>query len=262
MRKSPTPGFGEISRMSLTIYLTATLAFCLLEAHAEPLQAHIQHTETMPSVNPELRPGSKFNLNIRNEIADNRWVKIPAWLAGTWLVDSETTVSRQDCVTGQTSYASTYFKAKSRFTYGYQRDREGGIWHYLGVPYCSATDFPGFTEYHQVSSKEFVENTPQKVSIKTQFAVVRVSKSTRQVIETLQQESITTYTFYNVDQLEMASSTKVFDAQGTARNVACNQAVVSRAEPFMQIDHDGGKDFHELFRQFLLAHNLQKLLSD
>jgi hypothetical protein len=234
----------------------------LAPAHAEPLQARIQHTETMPSVSPELRSGSRFNLNITSEAANNRWVRIPNWLAGTWIVDNETTVSRQDCVTGQTSYASTYFKAKSRFTYGDQCDREGGIWHYLGVPYCSATDFPGFTEYHQVSSKEFVENTPQRVSIKTQFAVVRVSKTTRQVIETLQQESITTYSFANVDQLDMTSSTKVFDELGAARNIACNQAVVGRAEPFTQIDRDGNKDLHQLFRQFLLANNLQKLLPD
>jgi len=262
MRKSPTPGFREISRTAAIIYLLVGLATPLLPAHAEPLQARIQHTETMPSVSPELRSGSKFNLNITAESASNRWVKIPNWLAGTWIVDSEWTVSRQDCVTGQTSNAATYFKAKSRFTYGDQRDREGGIWHYLGVPYCSSTDFPSFTEYHQVSSKDFIENVPQRVSIKTEFAVIRVSKSTRQVIETLQQESITTYSFANVDQLDMTSSTKVFDQLGSARNIAGNQAVVTRAEPFEQIEQDNGKNLHELFRQFLLANNLARLLPD
>jgi len=258
MRKSPTPGFTKISRAAIGIYL---LLFCL-PVGCEPLQLRIEHKEMMPSVSPELRPGSKFNLNITQEAANNIWVKIPAWLAGTWLVNTETTVFRQDCRTGSTSASPTLFTAKSRFTYGKQRDREGGIWHYLGVPYCSSTDFPTFTEYHQVSSKECVANSPNSISLKTQFDVVRVSKSTRKVIETLQQESITTYDFVNVDELAMKSSTKVFDDLGIARNVVRNQAVVSRAEPFAQIDAEDGKNLHELFRQFLLAKNLTSLLPD
>jgi hypothetical protein len=60
----------------------------------------------------------------------------------------------------------------------------------------------------------------------------------------------------------MHSSTKVFDASGNPTNVVGNEATILRMEPYIQINSEGGKDLHELFRQFLIAHRLFDRLPD
>ena len=130
------------------------------------------------------------------------------------------------------------------------------------MPYCSSTDVSNYIEYHQVISKECVEITPSRVSLRTRFTVVRVSKSNRKVISTLQQESLTTYTRLGTDELELESATKVFDDCGIATQLVRNQAAVIRAEPYTAVDSESGHNLRELFREFLISHRLVDLLPD
>ncbi|MGH9551278.1 MAG: hypothetical protein ACRD3W_17980, partial [Terriglobales bacterium] len=227
MRISPTAMWANLAGLTVAFNLFAGSG-----AVAVPLQGSVEHEERLPSVDSALRAGANFDVNLTHEAPSNMWVKIPHWLAGTWLVEEECTVFSQNFLTGQMDSDAHAFRAKSRFTYGTQKDRAGGIWHFIGTPYCSATDFNSFTEYHQVASKQVVENTSSRIMFKTRFTVVRVSRTTRKVTSTYQQESITTYTRASDTELKMTSSTKVFDQNGTATNVVDNEAVVHRAEPF------------------------------
>jgi hypothetical protein len=147
MRISPTPSCALFRTVLFVVFLLAPAAW--LESQAVPLKATINHTEKMPAVDPLLKPGAQFSLSATEEEPQNFWLRIPDWLAGTWQSDNETRVYNEDFRAGKTDSEVVPFKAKSRFTYGQQTDRQGGIWHYLGIPYCSATDFPNYTEYHQ-----------------------------------------------------------------------------------------------------------------
>ncbi|HEY9775438.1 MAG TPA: hypothetical protein V6C81_16850 [Planktothrix sp.] len=260
MRISPTPGRAIFRALASICLLFSPLAE--LQTQAVPLKASIQHTERMPSVDPALKAGAQFNLSATEEEPQNFWVRIPDWLAGTWLVETETRVYHHDYRANTTDNSVMPFKARSRFTYGKQTDRKGGIWHFLGVPYCSATDFPTFTEYHQVASKQCLDGSPTHISMRTHFTVIRVNKTTRKVTETFQQESITTYTRAAPGELKLESSTKVFDAAGAPTHLARNEATVARTEPYTPVDSEAGKNMHELFRQFLIAHRMLDILPD
>lgn len=226
-----------------------------------PLEARIEHTAHMSSVNETMRRGARFNLTV-NETPGNVWIKIPSWLAGTWLVDTETAVYRKDFRTGKVSDQRTPFRARSKFHYGHQRDRTKEIWHYVGIPYTSSTDAATFTEYHQVASKESMKSTANEIALKTQVTVVRVDKITRKITKTFQQESITTYTYVSPQELELRSSTKVFDASGAATNLQQNEAMVKRVETFTPINVQNGKNYKQLFREFLIAEGLERLIPD
>ena len=231
-------------------------------AFAVSLEAHVEHTERLPAVEAAVRPGAVFDLNAVSEPSDNLWVRIPTWLAGTWQVSTETRVYQEDCRTGETSDEHKDFAAKTRFVYGQQKDRLGDIWHYLGTPYSSSTDFPSFTEYHQVASKECTETGVTEIAIKTKATVVRVSKASGKVSKTFQQESITDYSQSSADELRLEASTKVFDSAGNPTAIVKNEAIVTRAEPFVPIDHEGDKDYRELFKQYLASHGRSYLFPE
>jgi len=243
----------------------AGLASCLIwnceNAQAEPLQARIEHTERMPSVEPVLKPGAIFNLSA-DEAADDVWVKVPDWLAGTWSIRRETTVYHQNFRTGDESYARRDFDAHTTFTYAQQRDREGGYWHYLGTPYTSQTELSTFTEYHKVAEKELVESDPTKAVVRTRVTVIRTDKETSKITKVFQQESITRYTRMSSDELQLISSTKVFDDSGNATDEVQNEARVHRLSPYSEIDFVGDKNYKAMFVHFLVTHELANLVPD
>jgi hypothetical protein len=237
---------------------SATLA---PKAPSTPLQAHIEHTVRLPSVSPTLRPGATFNLSAEHT-PNNLWIRIPRWLAGRWSVSLETTVFHEDYLSGRITTPQIEFHAKSRFSYGHQRDSRGDVWHYLGTPYTSTTDVDDYTEFHQVASKNLVESNANTASLKTRVTVVRANKSTLLVVKTFQQESITKYTYISPGELFLQSSTKVFDASGEPTDEVQNEARVHRVAPFIPIESGDGRNYRELFRQFLTAEGLPQLIPD
>lgn len=215
----------------------------------------------MPSVEPLLRPGATFNLTA-DEAAENVWFKVPDWLAGTWSMRREATVYHQDFRTGKVTTDRKEFEAHTSFTYGHQRDREGGFWHYVGTPYTSRTELADFVEYHQVSEKELVQSDEKRAVIRTRVTVIRTDTATNTIVRTFQQESITTYTRLSRDELKLTSSTKVFDDTGQAAAVVENEGVVHRMSPFTETDFASAKNLKELFVHFLLSHQLANLIPD
>lgn len=246
------------------ILVGAAAAFnlCPPAVHAAaPLQGRIEHTERMPSVPPGLQSGTHFD---RPPVinSSNVWVRVPSWLSGTWAINEEHAVYKEDCRTGKVWVGSDPFVARSRFSYGKQTDRLGQVWHYLGTPYSSTTQFADYTELHEVASKTVEELQPDQVAVKTQFTVVRISKTTHEVINTVQQESITVYTRRSDDELLLHGSTKVFDQFGTPVRIEDNEALVHRLSPFRPVNRDSGKNLHEMFREFLIANGLTNLIAD
>lgn len=238
------------------------LTFSVPQAESAPLQGGVSLEEELPAVDPGLKPGLTFNARLTESEPSNFWVQLPDWIGGSWQISEETSTYRQNYRTGEESHDRFNFKAKSRFAYGKQKDRLDHCWHYLGTPYTSATDFASVTEYHHVQSKELAEITGNTVAFKTRVTVIRVSKSTRKVTETYQQESITKYTFVSFNELDMESSTKVFSASGQAVTMTKNIAHASRVGPFLEVDQEDGRNLKDLFRTYLLTNNLTNLLPD
>lgn len=233
------------------------------QAVAKTFDLGVQHTEVLPSVSRELRPGATFNLSaVEAESRSNEWIKLPPWICGNWRVGKETAIFRRDFKTNKVDRQPFTYFARHEFQYGMQKDREGGIWHYVGTPYHSKTTLLQFNEFHLVKSKEFSKADEQGVVFTTVMTVIR-SNATSRILESFQQESITTYKpSSEAGSIEMTASTKSFDANGQPKNQSDNVAKIKQATPFVEIDSYQGKDMKALFREYLISKGLEKLLPE
>ncbi|CAN5384750.1 hypothetical protein BH11CYA1_BH11CYA1_32490 [soil metagenome] len=257
---------SKIIRRSLrpTQGLLFTIVAIAISLWHQPTQAYtiegkIEHQEALPSVDSSIRKGARFSAGAEAE-ANNNWVKVPPWLAGTWTVREETAVLRHDFKTGRIDRNPSIFMAKQEFTYGSQKDRQGGIWHYIGAPYTSKTKLTAYQELHQVKEKQFLVANDAQVQFRTLMTVVRVSNMSGRVADSFQQESITSYRPVEDGIISLAASNKTFDANGRALFQQDNEARIRRYKHFYETDKKDGKNLRELFLQYLEANGLSNLI--
>lgn len=231
-------------------------------AQCEPLQGRLEHRQKLPSVSHLLKPGIHYDQSANKIPASNAWVRIPTWLAGTWLVTEETAVFRENFSTGQRSNEHHTFSAKNKFSYGKQKDKTGQIWHYVGVPYTSDTQISGKIEYHQVMEKDVIQQSDHKVAVRSKVLVVKVNKPSGDIDQTYQQESITWYTDNADGTISMESSTKAFNANGGPVSVTQNRARIHRLAKFTVVDEEYGRNLKALFHQYLIAQGWNWLIPE
>lgn len=222
-------------------------------AFAVPLEGKIEHVETMPSIEPEMMPGARFQVSVSENEPDNRWVKVPHWLIGTWTVKEETAVYRKNFRNGEENRQPYSFPVRQKFNYGHQQDNQGNVWHYLGTPYTSKAELPNFVEYHTVKSKSAQELSEQAAAFRSIVSVARVRSGI--VRESYQQESITRYAPEDGFTITMAASTKSFDPTGAPLFQQDNQARIKRYAGFHRVDSEHGRNLKLLFEQFISSIN-------
>lgn len=247
------------------LVLTAICLSCVTFAtktSAAPLEGGIEHIDILPSLDENLRKGRHFSASALEQTGEpaNEWVKLPAWMCGTWRIDRETTVHRKDFKTNEVNNKPMPFQARQVFAYGMQKDREGNVWHYIGVPYNSSSKLTLFAEHHLVSEKRFDRSDAQMVRFRSVMKVVRVSFSN--ISKSYQQESITSYTPKTDNLIDLSASSKIFDDDGQPKSQADNVAEVRRLKPFVEIKEYKGQDMRKLFREFLTSNGLTNLLPD
>lgn len=232
----------------------------LLPAAAYTIEGKIEHEEKLPSVDSSLRRGARFNASASDSDAQNNWVKVPEWLAGSWSVNEETATLRQNFKTGEIDRKPYVFSVKQDFTYGNQKDRQDGIWHYIGVPYRSKTRLTNYVEYHDVKEKRFLVASQTMVQFRTIMTVVRVDGGTGRISDTFQQESITSYRPLEEGVIEMTASNKTFDANGRALHQQDNEARIKRYRRYAALNHKDGKDLKTMFVDYLASNGLSNLI--
>ncbi len=239
--------------VGVNVFETAAIAQKLM-------QGGIEHKEKLAPVESKFLPGSVWKEGEKDG-AKSTWIRIPEWLAGTWFADNETAVLRQDLINQRESAHTPFtFKAKSRFSYGTQRDGRGGIWHYLKLPYTSATDFPEFVEYHQVLSKDFSNQSEQLVSFRSMVAAARVQRASKEIVEAFQQESVTNYEPAGDGVIKMIASTRRYDAAGKPQMQADNEARIHRVEKFSPVAKEGTIDMQKSLFDFLRSRKMEYLI--
>ena len=229
------------------------------------LEGGIKHLDLMPSVKQEYRKGQYLKGNALKKLdPSNRWVKIPKWMAGTWLIRNEVNVYRKNFKTGESSSRPHKFKATQKFIYGMQMDKQGGIWHYVGVPYKSVTKRGSSDEIHLVREKNYAPYNEYDLEFRSYFQVLLVSRSSKKIKDSYQQESITTYRPYmdGTGDIELEGSSKSFDEDGNPLVRSDNEARVKSMAKFKEVRTYKGKDMRKSFREFLLSTGREHLLPD
>ncbi|MBX3075962.1 hypothetical protein KF913_18785 [Candidatus Obscuribacterales bacterium] len=232
-----------------------------LAANATTLEIGVEHTEVLPEVSQDLRPGRRFSLSAEDgEQPANEWIRIPHWMSGTWRLNRETAVLRKDFKKNVTDTKPYSYNARHDFQYGMQQDRAGDVWHFIGTPYHSKTSMTEFDEYHLVKSKVFNRSDEQAVTFTTLMTVVRTEYG-HQIKESFQSESITSYSpDGEPGYVKLFGSTKSFDASGNALKQTDNVARIKQLKPFSEVRTYHGQDMRERFREFLIARGLTNLL--
>ncbi len=231
---------------------------------SQTLFGGINHVDALPALDEELRPGKVFSLStVKCDDQSNEWIKLPSWMCGTWSVDYETAVLRRNFKTDETLTDPHRFKARRTFVYGMQQDKEGGIWHYVGMPYSSRTKLSEFDEHHLVTSKTFDCSDPSRVLVRSLAKVIRVQHIDNVILDTFQQESVTSYMpASNGSDLFLSASTKTFDANGVPVLQGDNTADVKKTKSFTPVEVQKGKNIAQLFRDYLIGHGMAHLLPD
>lgn len=227
---------------------------------AYTIEGSVEHVERMPSMSADLKAGAEFNQSTVKVDPGNKWVKLPTWFAGTWLVKQETAVYQKDFRTGKVIDQHKTYQARQEFGYGHQVDRQGNVWHYVGVPYTSKSRLMEYDEYHKVSSKDFQAANDNEVRFRSVMDVIRVNPSTDTIVTSFQQESITSYRPVGEGVIELTSSTKSFNSAGLPQHETCNTATIKRSKPFKPVAEKDGKDLVALFHAFLTSQGLTNLI--
>lgn len=259
-------GAAYNSHVRFLVLTAICLSFvtCAAKTPAAPLEGGIEHVDILPSLDENLRKGRHFSESLLEETGEpaNEWIKLPAWMSGTWRIDKETTVYRKDFRKNQENTKPMPFQARQTFQYGMQKDKEGNVWHYIGVPYNSSSKLTLFAEHHLVSEKKFDRLDERMVRFRSMMKVVRVSFS--KISESYQQESITSYEpIEGTDKvINLRASTKTFDDDGRPKLQADNVAQVKRVKTFTEVTDYKGRDMRKLLREYLSNKGLTNLIPD
>lgn len=225
------------------------------------LQGSIEHSDHLSPVIPSLKPGIRYDAaKISLPYSGNKWYKIPAWLAGTWKQESTTCYYSYNYKSFHVDYNQEHLFTIGFDELGWQQDRLGGIWQYQHAPYVAAVDGGEHIEFQYVQSVYPIKTAPDCVVLKFRGTTVHVDKLSRRILETVQVESFQTYMPYGRDYFKCLASIKVFDDYGRPARLQKNVSASVRTEPFAPIGVHNGVDIRAKFREFLLSHNLNKLL--
>jgi len=226
---------------------------------ADTLYGGVQHSDTVAPVPDGLMPG---NAVVDQKLTpNNNWILIPDWLAGTWQFKTETVTSLTALV--KRKYPPTPFNIHNEFTkkFGYQKDKNGGIWDYLKVPFSYTTTLDEGLKAYFVDSELEVLSTTSDSTIRRLFGMDSVYSPKDQVISlTQQKECLNRLSPMGDNLIRIDSSTKIFDMHGKPEVTKESNVIGSLIKPFEQVDTDGTQNLKQMFIEYLQTHGKADLV--
>ena len=255
MQASITRGFAAFALVS-TIGASSNLS-CLANDSAletstrKPLEAIVQHDETLPGLPTDLRVGKKVDpTQLLEQTPDNNWFPIPTWLAGKWHSDSMTITNVTICETGKSSKVHVERKEVSDVVHGFQKDKSGQIWEFLQIPRVQKVAVEEGQCYLTCSREDVLRTDNTAVLLKILNNQITLNKGNK-VIATNQVQQISNYLPLEDGLIRMEASLKNFDADGAPEQVQKAEKVISRIAPYESVDTKDGLDLKKLFVEYL-----------
>jgi hypothetical protein len=226
------------------------------------LQGSIEHKSQLDPVQRNLRVGTTVNIpKLQSLTPGNVWSRLPNWAAGSWKTLSMTAYYRYNYHHKTKNMLIDTFMDKGTETFGWQRDRNGDLWHFVGTDFYTisegetdySVDFHKFHEVPEQDDKHFVVRHVCTRAI--------VGKKTRKVQRVFQAEALNVYTLANESTIRCKSSIKEFDADGQPASLQKGISYEARVRAYAPWDTHKGKDMRALFREYLLSHGLEQLIN-
>jgi len=181
------------------------------------LAGRIEHAEVLPALPPTLKPGQLYGAGALQQrlASQSRRFLIPDWLAGVWERASAQEIGRLQLPSGRKLRPAGQATARVRDKFGTYADGQGLIWQVFNpAKSLGSVDHGSAVDYHQVSFYDLSIEPDDTVVVKVRAVHTVVSKVTRRIVTTYQDEELNLYTSTGNGQLKTDSSVKVFDLKG------------------------------------------------
>jgi hypothetical protein len=231
----------------------------------KPLQGGVQHSEVLPQLIEDLRPGKVYSDDIllkSSTAANDIWYHIPSWYAGVRHCEDEMIVYRYDYKTDKTTQPMQKQLNRQDSTGGYQKDRNNGIWDYKHLPMIQHVESDLVNAVLLVKSITPVKETDEQFVIKYEEVSISFDKRTNKIVRVVQQEQINTITSPEPGMLRVDASAKSFGWDGQPLRKEQSIIFSNVIKPFEQIDKLGDVDLKASFKDFLIANHKENLLPD
>lgn len=244
----------------IRLLLILALSLLALPCFAQKrLEGSVQHSEQLAPLDESLRPGKVFDPSkLTDRTVKYEWYRIPNWLAGLWYTQSET-VKGVDLRNGLINPPQER-KRSDKHLFGMQMDAQGSIWHCIVLPRKHVVASDPITEDRLETTRDFFMTQPDEVITTYRFTAVQVNNSSHRIVQTHQQESILHLRPLDNDRLQVRGSLKTFDFDGRPMFQGASFMTFYRSRPFVELPTYRDADMRQLFKQYLIAHNLPNLV--
>lgn len=221
------------------------------------------HTNMADPVPHFLRAGAEYNEsqmpNADPLATKNVWMKIPAWMAGTFHFSTINIISYTDLRTGKTTGPSTR-RFESTTIWGAQQDKKGGIWKIERFPNRNSALTDNSLSFQEMLSEEPLLVSDSSIVVSRWQRITSLDMITHRVRKTVQVESFATFTPVP-DGFRRETSDKIFDEDGTPIGLETAWTIATRTKPFHVVDTAReGTDVRALFRDYLIKNNMADLV--
>lgn len=202
-----------------------SLLMCLIAAQqysrAEEfqLEGKIEHSQTLPPVQPDFEVGKKFDerkFRSHHHASSTLWWRVPGWLVGSWQNVGRThQIKVRDLHSNQTFGADTkaiYYPEQE--VIGLQKDSNGDVWTTVPTPYFTRSRIGRVMNVHQVTMVEPVQSGKEQVVLRLIATTYSVDMGSNKILSISQRESLQTYRSVDSGKIIVLSSVKFYDDHG------------------------------------------------
>jgi len=184
---------------------------------AKVLQGKIDHSESMPGVADNFRPGHIFDEQSLKDLYPQRlnFFQLPDWYVGTWEKQTDNCIYYFDFKTNseQKDKEGVHTSYNSR-TFGSLRDEQGRYWQRDDTPYYTVVTTDKVLAYVLLQEWYPIQSASDHMVFKGVDLKITVDKVTKKIVSTYHDEHISTY--WPVDHYTMKRdvSSRVFNEDG------------------------------------------------
>ncbi len=220
-------------------------------AEAELLKGRIVHSESLPPLDNGLAPGTTFDAKATALGPPSKIVffQIPAWLAGSWQVNSNTQTSSYDYKTRKQEITPKTFSAKYVDQFGSAVDGKGRYWQLEDTPKMMRADQGQYIAYYLLKENYPLEMSDRRIVTRALSIDIKVDKATQRIASVKSVERLQTYTLPVDNTMTVSASVKEFDIKGTALAFSTVTTQERKIAPFKTV---GTEKMRKLLDKYLL----------
>lgn len=238
------------------------------------LTGRIEHSASLPAVDPEWKVGKKFDPEKLPLTGSQSafWWRVPDWLAGTWRTYGKVKrLSFKDLEHTELAqgFDALDIKYPDSEVIGFQQDSYGSVWTCVPTPYVGRTEQGDKINISIIYSATPVDLADDQVVVKFLATTLSLDKAKGRIVSVTQRESLQTYRPIENGKVLVQASMKFFNEDGIARYESTVLSQSRQHEPFRESPYlpVSGEvptliDMRKSFDNFLHTRQMDALIPD